>query len=133
MKAAQLYFQNAAARLSYEPEGYLRLAWTAQATNESEVRAIYEHLLAAPARYQTGLILSLQQQRPPISLAIQSWLVQEWFPRINQLTLKVCIAVVQGPSPIGRLAVRSMTQQLAQKVRRQEFEHEAEALAWLLR
>ena len=132
MKAAQLYFQNAAARLSLEPEGYLRLAWTAQATNEAEVRAMYEHLVAAPMRYRTGLIMSLQQDRPPISIAIQNWLVQEWFPRINALPLKVCIAVVQGPSPIGRLAVRSMTQRFDQQVRRQEFEHEAEALAWLL-
>jgi hypothetical protein len=132
MKVAQLYFQNAAARLSLEPEGYLRLAWTAQATNETEVRAMYEHLAAAPTRYHTGLILSLQQQRPPISLPIQQWLTNEWFPRMNALPLKVCIAVVQGPSPVGRLAVRSMTQQFDQKVRRQEFEHEPEALAWLL-
>lgn len=132
MKAAQLYFQNAAARLSLEPEGYLRLAWTAQATNEGDVRAMYEHLTVAPMRYHTGLILSLQQARPPISQPIQSWLTTEWFPRMNQLPLKVCIAVVQGPSPIGRLAVRSMAQQFDQKVRRKEFEHEPEALAWLL-
>ena len=132
MSASQLYFQNAAARITIEPRGYVRLEWKAQATNETDVRAAYEHVLAAMTRHRLGHLLSMQELRPPIAQPIQNWILADWMPRLEALPLKVCIAVVQGPSPIGRLAVRSMTSRFSNNVHHHEFEHEPEALEWLL-
>lgn len=132
MSVTTFYFQNAAARITHEPGNYVRLEWTPRATNEHEVRAAYEHVLAALVRYRTGHLLSLQAQRPPITQSLQNWIVAEWMPRLEALPVAICIAVVQGVSPVGRLAVRSMTSRFGQNIHHREFDEAAPALAWLL-
>ena len=125
------YFRNAAAVISHEPAGYIRLEWQPQVSTGAELRAIYEHVLRALQHHRSTRLLTVHKQRPPMSGEMQTWLVQEWIPRaIREVSYSHC-AIVEAEAPLSRLAARTVGSSVAVPLHYRYFDTEAAAAGWL--
>ncbi|OON69602.1 hypothetical protein [Hymenobacter sp. CRA2] len=127
------YFQNAAASISYAPNGnYLVLSWSAVKASPEELRAVYEQALRAMQQQGIRKVLSNHGARPPLPAAVSTWVAEEWIPQAVRETGYSHCAVVENQSALGRLVAQSIGAQLPGKLLTfRYFPTQAEAAAWL--
>jgi hypothetical protein len=125
------YFRNAAAVISYEPGGYIRLEWQPVASTTTELRAIYEHVLRAMQHHRAMALMTVHNQRPPMPPEVQTWLAEDWVPRATREVGYGRCAIVEAATPLSRLAARAVGANVSGPLNYQYFDTEAAAEAWL--
>ncbi|TGE21279.1 hypothetical protein E5K00_13375 [Hymenobacter aquaticus] len=132
-RALKLYFENTAARLTQDPNGFLRVRWTSKARRLEETQAVFTHMRLALERFGWSRILIDQTAMLPFTTAEQQWISQQWLPRAVQEGGYRHGAVVVSPEVMVRLATSYITTQvLGLPLVYRSFEHETEAVQWLL-
>lgn len=125
------YFRNAAAVISYEPAGYIRLDWQPVPSTATELRAIYEHVLRAMQYHRVMALMSIHNQRPPMPQEVQAWLADDWMPRaVRDVGYGRC-AIVEAAMPLSRLAARAVGANVSGPLNYQYFDTETAAADWL--
>lgn len=125
------YYRNAAAVISYEPAGYIRLDWQPVPSTPTELRAIYEHVLRAMQHHHAEALMTVHNQRPPMPPEVQTWLTTDWVPRaVHEVGYGRC-AIVEAATPLSRLAARAVGSNVTGPLQYQFFADEATAAAWL--
>ncbi|MVN76052.1 hypothetical protein GO988_06920 [Hymenobacter sp. HMF4947] len=133
MSQPSQYFRNPAAEITYYPAGYIRADWRAMDSSETELRAIYEHILGAMRRYEVTALLIKHTQPQPIPAVLRLWLLENWIPRaMREVGYRRC-AIVETADTASRSATREIGSRLNQPLDFAYFEDPAEAEAWLLR
>jgi hypothetical protein len=126
------YFRNPAAEITYWPAGYLRADWHSMATEPTELRAIYEHVLQAMQRYQVTALLFVHRQPEAIPPPVQEWLVANWIPRaIKQGNYQRC-AIVEDSSAEAKQVTQAIGRQLDGTLTYAFFADVEMAITWLL-
>ena len=114
------------------PAGYIRLTWNPVPLESDHLMAVYEHVLQAFKRHQTGRLLSIHGQRPPLPMPVQSWLAERWIPHAVAEAAYPHCAVVEAGAPVSRLAARAVADHLTPPLNYRYFGTEADAETWLL-
>lgn len=128
-----IYFKNTVGCIWEEPEGYLRLDYYPGARQEGEFKALLTHVRQAMQRHNWDRLLINQQQMSPFKPAEESWMVNEWLPQAVREVGYRYGAVLVAHDVFARLAMTSLvmtSRKLGHTYR--NFEHEKEAVAWLL-
>ena len=131
--ARTLYFENMAGRVWEEPEQYLRLEYRSGPREEAQFRALLTHLAQALLRRQWQRILVDQRVMVPFSASEQAWMTTHWLPQAVRECGYRYGAVVLAQNVFARLAMTRLvmaTRDLPHTYR--NFEHDADALTWLL-
>lgn len=128
-----IYFKNNAGCLWEEPQNYLRLDYYPSARNETQFQALLTHAQQAMKRHGWSKMLVNQQAMTALTASEQSWMINDWLPRAVQEAGYRHGAVLVAHDVFARLAMTSvaMTSRKLGHLYR-SFEHEAEAIAWLL-
>ncbi len=129
--AETLFFTNAAGRVYYCPDGYVRLEWSAQVVTLDTIQAYYEQVLALLRRQNCRFLLSEHAQRAPLTPAMQTWLTDNWIPRAMQQARVQYCAVIDGQNPIHRLATQTVISTAPTGFTFKRFADRAAAAAWL--
>ena len=124
-------FQSLAGKLSYQPAGYVRLAWTAERLPLDLIQAFYEQVLALLASTGVRRILSDHGQRAPLPAAAQEWLTTNWIPQAMSLARTQHCAIVEGANPMHRLSTQSVVSSAPTGFQFKRFDNFAAADAWL--
>ena len=128
-----IYFKNNAGCLWEEPQAYIRLDYYPGARDEVQFQALLTHAQQAMRRHSWSKMLVNQQQMSAFSPSEESWMINEWLPRAVREAGYRFGAVVVAHDVFARLAMNSVvmsSRKLGHLYR--SFEHEAEAIAWLL-
>ncbi|MCB2378552.1 hypothetical protein LGH70_13210 [Hymenobacter sp. BT635] len=132
-RVPRLYFENTAARLLQDPNGFLRVRWSANTRRLEETQAVFTHMRLALGRFNWSRILVDQRVMPPFTAAEQQWIAQHWLPLAVQEGGYRHGAVVVSAEVMVRLATSYITTQvLGLPLVYRSFEAEAEAVQWLL-
>ncbi|TGE27705.1 hypothetical protein [Hymenobacter metallicola] len=132
-RTPKLYFENTAARLLQDPQGFLRVSWSAQERRLEETQAVFTHMRLALVRFNWSRILVDQRVMPPFTAAEQQWIAQQWLPLAVQEGGYRHGAVVVSTEVMVRLATSFITTQvLGLPLVYRSFEREADAQQWLL-
>lgn len=128
-----LLFENQAGKVIYHASGYVRLDWYSTPAPDAEVQALYQAASEALHQYGVEGILTDHRQMPPLSAAMQQWLVNTWTPQAVQACGYRRAAVVQSFNVFGRLATSQVVMQLGRlPLTVHYFDNEPEAEQWLL-
>jgi len=128
-----IYFKNNAGCAWEEPEGYLRLDYYPGPREEAQFRALLTHIRQAMQRHGWGRLLVNQQQMSPFSATEEAWMMNEWLPVAVRENGYRYGAVIVAHDVFARLAMTGIvmtSRKLGHTYR--NFEHEKEAVAWLL-
>lgn len=128
-----IYFKNNVGCVWEEPTGYLRLEYYSGPRLEAQFRALLTHGRQALQRHGWSRMLVNQQQMSPFTTAEESWMMNEWLPLAVQESGYRYGAVVVAHDVFARLAMTGIvmaSRKLGHTYR--NFEHEKEAVEWLL-
>ncbi|KAA9333009.1 STAS/SEC14 domain-containing protein [Hymenobacter busanensis] len=130
--ATRIYFENAAGRLTEDPDGFLRAVWSPGYRRPGEAQALFTHMAQALRQRGWSRIFIDQRHMQPFSPAEQDWVATHWLPAAVRESGYRHGAVLVSPSVMVRLATAYITTQV-QNLPLTYFssETEAEALAWL--
>ncbi|MBC8083840.1 MAG: hypothetical protein H7Z21_11565 [Hymenobacter sp.] len=128
-------FENEAGRLSENAAAcYLRLDWQDAHPSDESTRQLLEQLLLALRQRQWHNVLYHQQRRGTLSIAVSAWVALDWLPRAVQAGYHRG-AIILSRDMQTRLDTTVIGRQYSSRSTLpvyRFFEHEAEALAWLL-
>jgi hypothetical protein len=129
-----IYFKNNAGCVWEEPKNYLRLDYYPGIRSETQFQALLTHAQQAMKRHGWSKMLVNQQEMSALTAGEETWMVNEWLPRAVQDAGYRYGAVVVAHNVFARLAMTSvvMTSRKLGHLYR-SFEHENEAIDWLLR
>jgi hypothetical protein len=128
-----IYFKNNAGCLWEEPQRYIRLDYYPGARSETQFQALLTHAQQAMKRRGWSRMLVNQQEMNAFTASEETWMVNEWLPRAVQEAGYRYGAVVVAHNVFARLAMTSVvmtSRKLGHFYR--SFEHENEAINWLL-
>ncbi len=128
-----IYFKNNAGCVWEEPQAYLRLDYFAGLRNEAQFQALLTHARQAMQRHGWNRMLINQQLMSAFTPSEETWMVNDWLPRAVQEAGYRYGAVVVAHDVFARLAMTTLvmsSRNLNHQYR--SFEHEPEALVWLL-
>jgi len=128
-----IYFKNNVGCLWEEPEAYLRLEYYPGPREEVQFRSLLTHVRQAMQRRSWSRMLVNQQQMSAFTPAEESWMMNEWLPQAVRENGYRQGAVVVAHDVFARLAMTGIvmtSRKLGHTYR--NFEHEEEAVAWLL-
>jgi hypothetical protein len=126
------YFCTAAASVAYVPAGYVRLDWQTADATADELKAIYEQVLLAMQQHHTSRLMTVHNERLPVPLEVQAWLIENWVPRTLQAVGHGRCAVVETKSDQSRRAVRAVGANIEEPLEYQFFSSPEDAAEWLL-
>jgi hypothetical protein len=128
-----IYFKNNAGCLWEEPQHYLRLDYYPGARSESQFQALLTHAQQAMKRHGWSKMLVNQQDMSAFTASEEAWMANEWLPRAVQEAGYRYGAIVVAHNVFARLSMTGvvMTSRKLGHVYR-SFEHETEAITWLL-
>lgn len=128
-----IYFKNSVGCLWEEPEAYLRLEYDPGPREEVQFRALLTHVRQAMQRRSWSRLLINQQKMSAFTPAEESWMVNDWLPQAVRENGYRYGAVVVAHDVFARLAMTGLvmtSRKLGHTYR--NFEHEKEAVDWLL-
>ena len=128
-----IYFKNSVGCLWEEPEAYLRLEYDPGPREEVQFRALLTHVRQAMQRRSWSRLLINQQKMSAFTPAEESWMVNDWLPQAVRENGYRYGAVVVAHDVFARLAMTGLvmtSRKLGHTYR--NFEHEKEAVGWLL-
>ncbi|RZK15584.1 MAG: hypothetical protein EOO56_22535 [Hymenobacter sp.] len=129
-----IYFKNNAGCIWEESQGYVRLEYTPGIREEAQFRALLTHARQALHRRGWGKMLINQEQMSGFNPSEESWIVNEWLPLAVKEDGYRYGALIVAHNVFARLATANLvltSRQLGHVYR--NFEHDAEAVAWLLK
>jgi hypothetical protein len=128
-----LFFENNAGQLLEDPAGFLRINWSRRARTLREFQDFCEHMLLGLQRNRWARALGNQHDMAPFGAAEQQWMTQHWLPRMVREGGYRYGALLVSPDVMVRLATAYVTTNVhGLPLTYRSFEHEAEALRWLL-
>jgi len=128
-----IYFKNSVGCLWEEPEAYLRLEYDPGPREEVQFRALLTHVRQAMQRRSWSRLLINQQKMSAFTPSEESWMVNDWLPQAVRENGYRYGAVVVAHDVFARLAMTGLvmtSRKLGHTYR--NFEHEKEAVDWLL-
>jgi hypothetical protein len=126
-----IFFQNPAGKLYYQPTGYVRLAWAPERQSVEVIQAFYEQALILLISTGVRRILSEHGARAPLPVAAQEWLTNNWIPRaMAQANAHHC-AIVEGADPMHRLSTQSVVSTAPIGFKFKRFDNFVAADTWL--
>lgn len=94
-KQPVLYFENTAGAIWEDPDGFLRVYWSAHPREMEDTRGLFTHIMRGLTRYGWSRVLIRQTGMPAFTIAEQQWVAQQWLP----------MAVVEGGYRHGAVVV----------------------------
>jgi hypothetical protein len=134
MSAARtIYFKNSAGCLWEEPAAYIRLDYYAGVRSETQFQALLTHAQQAMRRHGWNRMLVNQQAMSAFTPTEENWMINDWLPRAVRDAGYRYGAVVVAHNVFARLAMTGLvmtSRKLGHLYR--NFEHEPDAITWLL-
>jgi hypothetical protein len=128
-----IYFKNNVGCLWEEPGGFLRLDYYKGPREEAQFRALLTHVRQAMQRHGWSRLLINQQEMNALTASEENWMINEWLPKAVLENGYRYGAVIVAHDVFARLAMTGIvmtSRKLGHTYR--NFEHEKEAVEWLL-
>lgn len=131
--APQPFFANPAGQLLADAGGFLRIDWSPEPRTLAELQQFCEQIVQGLRRHGWSRALGNQARMRPFSPEEQQWITREWLPRVVREGGYRHGALVVSPNVLVRLATAYVTTNVhGLPLTYRSFEHEAEAVKWLL-
>jgi hypothetical protein len=130
-----IFFENRAARIIHERQGYIRLWVQAGTQHSADIRNMFEQARQGMHRYGYTRLLIDQRLALMFSQADQRWFSDELLPQLAADEQVHRVAILQAYDALARLSLLPLVAGLhnqGNSLRSFEATAEAEAIAWLL-
>ncbi len=126
-----LYFQSAVGKIYYHPNGFVRLAWSAERISLELIQLFYEQVLSLLLNSNARKVLSEHGGRAPLTGPAQQWITGNWMPRVMSIAQTRHCAIVEGANPLHRLSAQSVVATAPAAFVLRRFSTVEDAQAWL--